>query len=165
MMLNEETAREFNGIPLPKGATPEVHKHVTLFYIPKEDETLKSFYTAVEILRRVIIAEPAPTLWAKGVSKFPKGDDGIPVICPVHSVELLGLRARIAALFDLNGVKYSKKFDYNPHVTLGYSPVEPTAQAFAVPVIWVPSSVTHFYSSSSEENDEDLRVEVPFRQI
>jgi 2'-5' RNA ligase len=161
--LAHETEALFDRLPVPNLTEREENKHVTLFYIPKEVETLKSFYTATEILRRVVQETPPPTLLCSERSSFSPGDKGFPIICPVVGPGLIELRARLAKLFDLNGIQYSKKFPkYNPHVTLGYSPVGVETKPLRSPIVWTPQSVTYYFSSTSEENEQNMKVLVPF---
>lgn len=161
--LAYDTEALFDRLPLPEGSPPEHNKHVTLFFVPKEEESLKSFYTATEILRRVVKSTPPPTLLCTEVTTFPKGDTGFPIICPVRSLGLLELRAKLAKLFDVNQIPYSKKFPkYNPHVTLGYSEENIPSRPLGSPIIWTAQNVTYYFSSTSEENGSDLKVTVPF---
>lgn len=160
--LAPDTEALFDRLDVPDSAVVEANKHVTLFFIPKKDETLKSFYTATEILRRVITETVPPTLLCTEVTTFPKGDDGFPIICPVRSLGLIELRARLAKLFDLNNVPYSKRFSYKPHLTLGYNETDVPGRKLRSPIIWTVQNVTYYFSSEADTNESDLKVTVPF---
>jgi len=161
--LGPETSSLFDRIKVPEGTVTEDRKHVTLFFIPKEVETVKNFYLAVEILRRVIGSTRPPTLLCSEVTTFSKGEDGFPIICPVRSIGLFEVRRTIAEAFDRNGVSYSKKFPkYQPHVTLGYTPEDIQGKEMRSPIIWTANNVTHYFSSEAETNAQELSVDVPF---
>jgi len=153
-----EVGRLLHTIEVPGEKVPLHEFHVTLLYLGKEVpiETLgKAIVAAAEVAESY---RPFRCTLTQ-TSSFPKGDDGVPIICPVDSPELHELNTQLKAAFDAAGVDYSKKFpDYKPHVTLAYSD-EVTADTLFGPLEW---SAYEMVLWGGDAGDERLATNFPF---
>jgi 2'-5' RNA ligase len=119
--LPQETGRLLNGIDVPGQKEAPGGMHITMIYLGND--------VPMDVLSEIIrvtldIAEKTQpfTVRTNRVTCFPKGEDGVPVICRVESDPLHVLRAKLCGAFDQEGLDYDKKFpDYKPHVTLSYA--------------------------------------------
>lgn len=153
-----ETARLLAGIDVPGVPVPAHESHITMAYLGK-DVPLLTIQKAIAALSGVMATARPFTVRTSLVTTFPRGEDGVPVICKIESPELLELRARVVAAFDAMGVEYSKRFAYNPHVTLAYSETE-----FAdVRIPTVEWGVTEIVLWGGDQGDDKLTVNFPMK--
>lgn len=95
--------------------------HITMFYFENKLD-IKDIFKIVKVIHESIKNAQCVKIKCSEVSTFPKGPDGVPVIVPIQSEDLLSLRNKIANKFDDSKIKYSKRWpEYNPHLTLSYS--------------------------------------------
>lgn len=163
LKVPHETARLLEGVDVPGEKHSASDMHVTVLYLGKDVpvvEVAKSMCAAHQVTSRT-----RPFLCGLNeVSSFPKGDDGVPVICPVRSPGLVSLNAALRAEFDRLGVGYSKKWpDYRPHVTLSYMAGESDPPEYSAPlpgpVTWTASDMVIW---GGDESDQVLSVTMPF---
>jgi 2'-5' RNA ligase len=101
---------------------PSSSLHITMLYLGKEVEIEKIATMLAPIVQVVSQTNPFTVSISRVTTFPPNPDDGVPIIAPVVSNELMALRASICGAFDAAKIEYSKKYpDYKPHVTLGYS--------------------------------------------
>ena len=119
-----ETARLLGEVEVPGHTEAASHFHITMIYLGKD--------VPIEVLQKALLATYEVTSKTKPftvrtstLTCFPKGDDGVPIICRVDSDALHELRERIRLSYDAHDVPYDKKFpEYKPHVTLAYGDEE-----------------------------------------
>jgi 2'-5' RNA ligase len=158
IQVPHEVARALGRVQVP--GTPESREtyHITLLYLGKDipiDDVSKALVVAYRVAE---ITRPIP-LALEEVSSFPKGDDGVPIICPVNSPELHQLWEALCSAFDHAKVDYSKKFPiYKPHVTLAYdtSDFEPMKIG---PIDWVAYEMCLW---SGNSGDDAVSITIPF---
>lgn len=158
LRVPHEVARVLGQIEVPGTLVPGDHKHITILMFGKEVpiETISKAVVAVHEVSSKMVPF-AVTL--DHVACFPKNDDGVPIICPVTSPELLAFHGQLQKALDKAGVEYSKKFpEYKPHVTLSYAPEAVKEQKFG-PIDW---SVYEVVLWGGDSGDERLSVTFPF---
>ena len=136
--------------------------HVTILYLGKGlpvTDVAKAMCAAFQVTSRTNPFACGLT----GVSSFPGGDDGVPVICPVQSPGIHELNALLKAGFDKYGIGYSDKYpEYKPHVTMSYvtdGSVDKYRQDLPGPLAWTASELVIW---GGDEADEMLSVSMPF---
>lgn len=163
LKVPHEAARLLRGVDVPGDRLSTSDMHVTVLYLGHGVpvvEVAKAMCAAHQVTSRT-----APFLCGiRDVSSFPGGEDGIPVICPVHSPGLHVLNAALRAEFDRLCIRYSKKWpEYKPHVTLSYvtGPDAPRAYSSDLPgpLTWTASDMVIW---GGDEGDEVLSVTMPF---
>ena len=118
-----DVAKELHYINLPESVIKEDSGklHVTMFFFEGDlefSELAKLIKTTLDVCQTT----SSFSIKLDEISTFPEGDDGIPVICHVKDKEkLIKFQKGLGEKFDEEGVEFSKKYDYNPHCTLGYS--------------------------------------------
>jgi 2'-5' RNA ligase len=154
-----EIARVLGRVLVP--GTPESREtyHITLLYLGKDipidvvSQALVVAYRVAEITRPIPLA-------ISEVSSFQKGDDGVPIICPVNSPELHQLWEALCSAFDEAKVSYSKKFPiYKPHITLAYDDIDFDGPMSIEPIDWVSYEMTLW---SGNSGDEAVSITIPF---
>lgn len=115
-----ETARLLSGIPVPGRKESRDRLHITMLFLGST-LPIGTVQKATGVLHGVMTSAKPFTVKTEKVTCFPKGEDGVPIICKIESPELMALRAEVAAAFDAAGIEFSKKFAYSPHVTLAYA--------------------------------------------
>ena len=159
IQVPSEVARALGRIAVP--GIPESHEsyHVTLLYLGKDvpiDEVSKALVVAYRVAE---VTKPI-SLMVDGVSSFPEGDDGFPIICPVSSPELHQLWENLCSAFDDAGVEYSKNFPiYHPHVTLAYDTKDLAQKLPVGPFDWVSYEMTLWGGNSG---DKAVSIRIPF---
>lgn len=135
-----ETAKLLASYSVPGKPEPVEQSHITLIYLGK-DVPIKVLAKALEATYEVTSQTQPFKVQTSMVSCFPKGEDGVPVICPVESEALHTFRARIKAAYEAYGVPFSNKYpEYKPHVTLSYADEAISAQPIPT-VEWVADQV------------------------
>jgi len=162
LKLPHEAARLLEGVEVPGDRHSASDMHVTLFLLGKDlpvVDVAKAMCAAYQVTSRT-----RPFTCALGaVSSFPRGDDGVPIICPVVSPGLMGFRAALKAEFDRLGIGYSKKFpEYKPHVTLSYCSdegLDTYSSPLPGPLTWTASDMVIW---GGDHADHVLSVNMPF---
>jgi 2'-5' RNA ligase len=136
IQIPSETARVLHEIPVP-GAKELHDSHITVAYLGK-DVPIERISQMLPVLYDVTSKTPPFSVTTKHVSSFPPGDDGVPVIAKIESVDLHNFRDELCAALDDAGLKYDKKFpEYKPHTTLAYDSDPKTTVDFDIPeVTW-----------------------------
>lgn len=111
---------EANDSLVIEGGTPPEELHVTLTF--HGDDMTQGQVDNLVKFTKVICEDTAPfKMSITDADVFPPNDEGkTPYIAFVESEELMQFRERLAKVFDLANVQYSKKYEYNPHITLKY---------------------------------------------
>ena len=137
-------------ILLEGGESPE-DLHITLFYFGDDAELTEGSHLNIVRLASTLWNEyRAIDISLKGVTVFEDNDER-PLVALVASPVLEEYRRRLAKVFDVAGVPYSKDYEYRPHVTLKYLNDAP------VPPVSVDESFT---ARSIEARFADQRVQV-----
>jgi len=127
--------------------------HITMLYLGK-GVPLHTLGGAIEIAAPIMDRTPPFEVVVREVSYFPENPDdkpGHPIIAKVLSPALMKLRAQLARAFDAGGVPFSKKFpDYQPHITLSYSPT-PYEITLDEPIVGTVDSTTLWGGDSQDD--------------
>ena len=97
----------------------DLSDHLTIFYF-EGTLTPKKIAKICDLISDVLVNTKPFDCTIKQITTFPSGEDGFPIKGDVSSKKLVALRSELAKVFDKNKIKFSKKFDFNPHVTLSY---------------------------------------------
>lgn len=125
--------------------------HATLLFFPEEvDLNLLS-----KICSKVAENFTPFYLSNNGIGRFYK-DDGDVIYLDVDCPEIHILRDTLAAFCDDNGIDYSKKFDFNPHITLAY-----VDQDVPTPTLSLDSSNVTIFADSIEIWNNGSRFNYP----
>lgn len=120
LSVPEETARLLKELDVPEG-TPENHSHITVAHLGK-DVPIERIAALIPVLYDVTSRTVPFSVSTSRITTFPAGDDGVPVIAAVGSLELHEFRGALCRAMDVAGLEYSKKFpQYKPHVTITYA--------------------------------------------
>jgi 2'-5' RNA ligase len=131
--------------------------HITLFYFG-DDLPMSRILKIIPAVFELTEDLKPFTAYTQHYSSF-DSDDLFPIICPVISQKLIGLRNKIQTSFDNKKVKYNKKFkDFKPHITLGYSKEKLKNTKF--PKVEFPISQIALYAGDTI--DTKLFVNFPF---
>jgi 2'-5' RNA ligase len=159
IQVPHEVARALGRVKVP--GTPESREtyHITLLYLGKDipiDDVSKALVVAYRVAE---VTKPIP-LAIDEVSSFPKGDDGVPIICPVNSPELHQLWEALCSAFDDAKVDYSKKWPiFKPHVTLAYDTTDFDGPMSIGPIDWVSYEMSLW---SGNSGDDAVSITIPF---
>lgn len=116
-----ETARLLSGVEVEGKKEDIANFHITLLFTGS-NMSVEQLAKALGATHSVTSKMRPFTVSTSRVSSFPKGDDGVPIICPIDSDQLHDLHTKLCKAFDEAGVEYSKKYpEYKPHVTLSYA--------------------------------------------
>ena len=159
-----ETARLFSDIEVPGEKQPIDEMHITLCYLGKGVSTVD--VAKAMVVAHTISSHQAPfSVSVKEISSFPANpDDGVPIICPIQSPELLQFRAKLAAAFDQYGIEYSKKYEYRPHMTLAYV-TDPKQQSmtYNAPMSQVTWPVQEISLWGGDKGEGVVAISLPFK--
>ncbi|HLG26632.1 MAG TPA: 2'-5' RNA ligase family protein [Paenisporosarcina sp.] len=123
-----------NSVP-GKQLSPE-EMHITMFYFEKQLK-IKDVITIIGAAHDALKRSGPFQVRGNKITTFPKGDDGVPVIVPIISDELLTIRKRMASKFDSEDIVFSKKYpEYKPHLTLSYATKEMEDEKLDKAVSW-----------------------------
>jgi 2'-5' RNA ligase len=121
LVTPHEAARLLSGLDVPGRKEPVSSSHVTLFYFG-EGLDIDTLTQIIGVTYGVTKDTKPFTVRTSAVTSFPKGDDGVPIICRVESDALHDLRDKIKTVYEVAGVHFSDKFpEYRPHVTIAYA--------------------------------------------
>jgi len=161
IQIPDEVARAIGvaGRGVPGSPEPRSSYHVTLLYLGSEvpiETVSKALVTAYQVAEKT---KPIP-LMVEEVSSFPKGEDGVPIICLVQSPELHQLWDSLCLAFDKAKVPYSKNFPiYKPHITLSYAE-KPMKENIPIgPFDWVSYEMVLW---SGDSGDDKVSITIPF---
>lgn len=136
----EDVSSVLSSIKVPGMKVPQDEKHITLLYL---GDNLSIDTLGEIIIETARVTEHVSPFQVKlnGLTSFPKGNDGYPIICPIEIGELFMFHDRLVNVFDKRGIEYDKKFpDFKPHVTLSYSEERPKDRLFKE-ISWVCEDV------------------------
>ncbi len=144
---------------VPGIVEPREHYHITLLYLGSE-VPIETVSQALVVAYRVSETTRPIPLMIDEISSFPKGDDGVPIICQVKSPELHKLWNDLCMAFDDAKVPYSKKFPiYKPHITLSYSDKPLKDKLEVGPFDWVSYEMVLW---SGDSGDDEVAITIPF---
>jgi 2'-5' RNA ligase len=164
LKVPHETARLLQTVEVPGNKQPIDEMHITLLYMGKGQSIIdvaKAMVAAYEVTSK----QPPFLASVKQISSFPANpDDGVPIICPVESPELVTFRANLAAQFDRLGLNYSKKYEYHPHVTISYitdpeKQKETHSAPLPQPISWLISDMSIW---SGDRGEGPAAISMPF---
>lgn len=159
IVVPHEAARLLNGLDVPGQRESTDRMHITLFYFGEGLD--------IEVLTQIIgvtygvTKDTKPfTVRTNRVASFPKGDDGVPIICPIESDALHDLRDKIKTVYEVAGVDFSNKFpEYHPHATLAYAEEEGFAEQRIPTVEWGAHELVLW---GGDNGDDVLIAHFPF---
>lgn len=159
LKVPEDICDELSRISVPGKKTKLDEYHITMFYFGdklKIEETTKIVESLYEVIRK---SDPIQ-IKGRTISSFKRGDDGIPIIVPIVSEDLIELREKIAKKFDTNGIQYNKKWpEYKPHITLSYSPKEFEDRKIDKNISWKAREI--IFWAGEWHSDPGIVVELP----
>jgi 2'-5' RNA ligase len=153
-----EVSRLLSQIEVPGERVPRDEKHVTAVYFGSNvpiDRISKAIVVAYEVASRT---KPIQLL-VEEVTCFPKGADGVPIICSIISPELMSFQEDLCRSLDKAKVEYSKKYpEYKPHVCLAYAeePIEPMTVG---PFEWAAYEMVLW---GGDSGDDKIFITLPF---
>lgn len=157
--LPHEAARLLNGLDVPGKRESTDGFHVTLFYFG-EGLDIETLTRIIGVTYGVTKDTKPFTVRTSAVTSFPKGDDGVPIICRVESDALHDLRDKIKTVYEVAGVDFSNTFpEYRPHVTLAYAEDEGFEEQRIPTVEWGAHELVLW---GGDNGDDTLVVHFPF---
>jgi 2'-5' RNA ligase len=155
------TARLLSEIDVPGAKEPVENFHITLLML--DDETsIADIADAMEAAYSVASTIRPFTARVTRIASFPKGNDGVPVICPVEAPELHAVWVAMKQAFDAKHVGYSKKFpEFKPHVTLSYAD-KPYEAELPIPIEWGAHELVVW---GGDRGDRRVVVHLPFTLV
>ena len=167
IVVPPEVTSYLDQIEVP-GKVPTEKKHITLCYFEEDGLTLEEKGRALEVAFSVAASSKALNLAVHTVNRFPTGEDGIPIIAEVDSVDLLNFRADLCFELDRAGVRYSKKFpNYRPHITLSYCAPEvfkstPMPKTSIEPINWTCFDIA-FWDGNGDDKTTSIPLSLPVK--
>lgn len=135
----QEAAGLFSQIDVPGKREPANEYHITLAYFGKD--VAVGEVARVMAATRFVVSRFGPfPVRTSTLASFPAGEDGVPIICLVDSAPLLDLRAQLVAAYHAEGIDFSEKHEYQPHVTLSYAEASIAARPI-LPIEWLVQDV------------------------
>jgi len=158
LKVPHETARLLGELEVPGKRESTAAYHITVLYLGKD--------VPIEMLAKAMVAAYGITSRTKPftvrtslLTCFPKGDDGVPIICRVESDPLHELQAELKTAYQAAEVPFSDKHpEYKPHVTLAYGE-EPITDRRIPVVEWGAHELVLW---GGDEGDRRLVVTFPF---
>lgn len=157
--LKHDVARIFSSLDVPGEKVPTDQMHCTLAYLGK-NVPIETVVRAISAVFTVTCKQKSFLMKVKEVKSFPAGEDGVPIIVPVVSPELLEFRSAVVKQLDKAKVEYSKKYEYNPHITLSYHDKEFKPIKLKDPIEWSVHEATIW---GADEGDGGVNANFPFR--
>lgn len=157
--LKHDVARLFSSFDVSGERVPTDQMHVTLAYLGK-NVPIETVVRAISAIYNVTSKQKSFLLKVKMIKSFPAGDDGVPIIAPVISDELIKFRTSIVKELDKAKIEYSKKYEYNPHVTLAYSDKPFKSMTLKDPIEWSVHEATIW---GDDDGDGKVNANFPFR--
>lgn len=131
LRVPHDAARLFETVDVPGERLSASDMHITMFYLGK-DVPIEVVARAMVVAHGVTSSRTPFLVEYDEVSSFPAGPDGVPIICPVRSLELHRYRQSLKEAFEAGGVPFSNKHpDYRPHTTLSYYVPGPGEEGFS----------------------------------
>lgn len=159
LKIPDEVIDRLSKISVPGKKLPKEEMHITMFYF----ENKLKIKDVVKIVQAMYdVTKKFESLSIRGVtlSTFKKGDDGVPIIIPILSEDLLDLRKKLAKKLDNEEVNYSKKWpEFKPHLTLAYSPKEMEDKKLDKSISWKASEVVLW--AGDWHSDPGILVSMP----
>ena len=141
-----------------EGEPASTPQHITLFYLG-DKVSIRHIGQALEATYWVVQDSQPFAVRIDHVSSFPKGEDGVPIICPVRDKALNDFRATLKDAFDRDDVSYSNRFPtFKGHVTLAYHNGKAPEDREIPALTW---TVTEVILYGGDEGDERLTVRFP----
>ncbi len=155
----EDICKTLSKISVPGEKLEAEEMHITLFYF-EHDLKIKDMIKIFNIMYNITKKNDALNIKLTTISSFKKGADGVPIIIPIESDDLINFRKEIAKKFDNEAIKYSKKWpEFKPHLTLSYSKKEMNDKKIDKPIKF---KTTELILIAGEEIDDGVIVSVPF---
>lgn len=158
--IPKEICAELSKLKVPGKKEDTNELHITLFYF----SGVLKLDTLIDVIESIVDCTKDQKdfkLKCSKITSFPKGPDGVPIICPVKSDTLIDLRAQIAKKLDKNKLEYSKRFpDYKPHLTLSYAAEEMEDKKIE-PIEWKVNEICIW---TGEEYKEGMKLSIPLNQ-
>lgn len=160
ILVPNEAGAALSQVDVPGDLESPEDYHITMLYLGKEVPT-EDLAKALVVTHDVVKSVKPFRVRVESVSSFPKGDDGMPIICPVVSPEIHALRDKLVRAFDVAGVHYDNKFpEFKPHVTLAYDKEGESFHDRPVkPVEWVAKEIVLW---GGDDKGEGLTMTIPF---
>jgi 2'-5' RNA ligase len=160
LRVPHETARLLGGLDVPGKKEPTSHMHVTMFYFGDE-VPIGDLVKVIEVTYGVTSETKPFTVRTSQVTSFPKGDDGVPIICRVESDALHDLRDKIKTAYEGGEVEFNNNYpEYKPHVTLAYDPEGNSFEEQRIPTVeWGAHELVLW---GGDSGDDKLIVTFPF---
>lgn len=141
LKIPDEVSEKLSKISVPGKKLSKEEMHITMFYFENKIG-IKEIIKIVQAMYDVTKKTDSLPIKITTISTFSKGDDGIPIIIPILSEELLELRKKLAKKLDAEEVSYSKKWpEFKPHLTLSYSSKEMEDKKLEKSISWKASEV------------------------
>lgn len=158
LKIPHETARLLSELEVPGKRSDVAESHITMIYLGKE-VPIDVIAQAMKVTYGVTTATAPFSVRTSLVTCFPKGDDGVPVICRVESEPLHFLHGRLKTALQLHGVPFNDKWpDFKPHVTLSYADA-PMADQVIPSVEWGAHELVLW---GGDNGDRRLIITFPF---
>jgi 2'-5' RNA ligase len=158
LKVPNEVGRLLSQIEVPGEVESRGNLHITAIYFGSNvpiDRISKAIVVAYEVASRT---KPIQLL-VEEVTCFPKGDDGVPIICSVNSPELMTFQEDLCRSLDKAKVEYSKKYpEYKPHVCLAYAE-EPIEPMIVGPFEWAAYEMVLW---GGDSGDDKIFITLPF---
>lgn len=162
LKIPHEAARLLEGVEVPGDRFSASDMHVTVIYLGKGLSILD--VAKAMCAASGVTSKTTPFLCAvKDISSFPANpNDGVPVICPIHSPGIMALNDGLKAEFSRLGIKFPDKYpEYKPHVTMSYltDGQESYSASLPGPLTWTASELVIW---GGDDGDGVLSVIMPF---
>lgn len=159
LKVPEEISERLSKISVPGKKLPAEEMHITMFYFENK-LNIKDIVKITQAMYDIIKKFEQVRLKGVTISTFKKCDDGVPVIVPIVSDELVDLRKKMAKKFDNEDIDYSKKWpEFRPHLTLSYSPKEIEDKKLDKNINWKASEV--IFWGGDRHSDPGILVSIP----
>lgn len=147
--IPKETSRLISNIDVEGEKEDSAERHITILFLG-DDFPIKDLGKALEVTAEVLEDIKPFKIKIDHYECFAKGDDGVPVICPIKSDDLHELHEKLAKAFDDNDLEYSKKWkEYRPHTTLSYNDKKIDKKDFE-PIEWIVHEITLWGGNNGE---------------
>lgn len=161
LKIPPKISEQLSKISVPGKKSSAEELHITMFYF-KDKLKIDDVLSIVQNLYTITKKSDELQIKATTISSFKKNDDGIPIIVPVISEDLLALRKKIAKKFDDAGIEYSKKWpEYKPHITLSFSSKEMEDKKLDKTISWKAGEIVLW--AGGWHTDPGILVELPLQ--
>lgn len=157
--IPEDITDKLSRISIPGKKISQEEMHITLFYFENK-LNIKDTVLIVQAMYDATKKMDPVSIKGTTISTFKKGDDGIPIIIPIISEDLLNIRKKIAKKFDDEEIDYSKKWpEFKPHLTLSYSSKEMEDKKLDKNIHWKASEI--IFWAAGWHSDPGILVSMP----